>query len=183
MREIEFRIPGVPERKKTVRARNNMPKLQDVSLAWQRGGDRAVWKLFAGLHPMMYPPPENVKAEKKIAMAFRASGVWPQEPWEGPAEVWIDLWFPPPVSKPQWWQDAAVAGRIPYCQTPDEDNASKLVKDALNKLLWKDDKQVCSCTVRKLHSYSPHTDVRVRLLDVLTFAEWKKEVESNGIPT
>ena len=39
-----------------------------------------------------------------------------------------------------------------HLQTPDSDNIAKAVMDALNKVVWHDDKQVCVVTVIKVWS-------------------------------
>ncbi|MFC5773709.1 MULTISPECIES: RusA family crossover junction endodeoxyribonuclease [Ectobacillus] len=48
---------------------------------------------------------------------------------------------------------------------PDVDNYVKGIKDACNKVLWKDDSQVVELRVSKWYSEKPRIEVAVQLLD------------------
>lgn len=101
--------------------------------------------IFNG-HPRMYLPVQHpvhafkkaIKAEWKGSPFFKA--------FEGPVEIDIQCWFPRPKSK-QWKRKTNTAYR--HTTKPDIDNVTKAVLDALNKLAWHDDAQVCGITVRK----------------------------------
>lgn len=45
---------------------------------------------------------------------------------------------------------------------PDADNISKIVKDALNTVVWRDDAQVVKLTVEKFYGERPRVDVVIR---------------------
>ena len=51
--------------------------------------------------------------------------------------------------------------QLPHIKTPDCDNLTKLVMDALNKVLYKDDCQVFTLNVEKWQSANPRTEVTI----------------------
>ena len=45
---------------------------------------------------------------------------------------------------------------------PDSDNLAKLVKDALNKVFWKDDSLVCDLNIKKRYDHdNPRTEITI----------------------
>lgn len=72
---------------------------------------------------------------------------------------------------PSSWNKAkrldALAGRIKPVSKPDTDNILKIVKDALNGVLWKDDAQVVSDKIEKVYAVMPRLKVKVFYLDRL----------------
>ena len=47
---------------------------------------------------------------------------------------------------------------------PDVDNCSKLVLDALNGILWRDDAQICELSVTRRYADAPQATLKVRAL-------------------
>ena len=83
---------------------------------------------------------------------------------EGPVEVSIRLIVPPPASWSQKKQREALDGRIFPTSKPDIDNVVKGIFDAMNNIVFLDDKQVVELTVRKLYAERAEAEVEVRPL-------------------
>lgn len=86
----------------------------------------------------------------------RAMGASP--PIEGPVELSISAIYLRPKSKLR---------RMDLWKTsrPDADNISKLIKDALNTVAWRDDAQVASLHVWKQFGAIPRTVVKIVAMD------------------
>ena len=80
---------------------------------------------------------------------------------EGPVAVQIALHVTPPASWSQKKQLSALAREIRPTTKPDMDNVIKGIFDAMNEIVWRDDKQVCELRVVKL--YSPAAQARVEV--------------------
>jgi Holliday junction resolvase RusA-like endonuclease len=76
-------------------------------------------------------------------------------PIEGPVELSISAFYMRPKSK---------RGAVWKTSRPDADNISKLIKDALNTVAWRDDAQVCSLHVWK--QYGDFARVSVRIVEL-----------------
>ena len=134
--------------------------------------------------PLAYPEPKGVAWEKEIYSIFwgeRAQGNAPEEPWDGPVKVRLDLYLPIPSGKRKRWREWAISdGHVPATSKPDGDNVAKLVIDALNakekknskgeKVLiqtgaWKDDAQITECLTRKFYSDVPRVEVELEFCE------------------
>jgi Holliday junction resolvase RusA-like endonuclease len=80
---------------------------------------------------------------------------------EGPLALLVEVRLPVPVSWPKRRRADALAGLVHPTGKPDWDNLGKLVADAANGVLWRDDAQVVQATVRKLYSDAATTIVQV----------------------
>ena len=98
-----------------------------------------------------------VKMQADAAMAGRP-------PIEGAADVEIALFVTPPASWSQKKQRAALAGETFPISKPDVDNVIKGIFDAMNDIVWRDDKQVVNLVVRKRYADTPMARVIVRQL-------------------
>lgn len=89
-------------------------------------------------------------------------------PLVGPIHLELTFVMPRPTSM-QWKKKAMP--RDWHVVVPDDDNMEKAVRDGLNQLVWRDDRQICSKIVRKViasGSEMPRTLVVVTdLTDVL----------------
>ena len=94
-----------------------------------------------------YTPTETVKAEHQIQA--RASEEYPRLPYEGPVELRVSVFLLKPKSKPK------TRPCFPTSK-PDWDNYGKLVSDALNGIVWRDDAQVTRATVDKRYCSEEH---------------------------
>lgn len=105
-----------------------------------RAGTRGVDRRRDKPHPVKKWR-ETVRAHVEIAI--RQSGI---KRYSGPLSLELTFILPRPKSKirktkpnPNYWRD----------QTPDGDNLSKAVLDALNGVLWDDDRMIAELVVRK----------------------------------
>ena len=104
------------------------------------------------------------KGDKKVETVIRyldyknelsivARSQYKGEPLTGP--VYLGLIFHMPM--PQSWSDKKkkrMDGQ-PHDKRPDRDNLEKGVCDAFNKIIWKDDGQICDGPIRQLYNFEP----------------------------
>ena len=96
-----------------------------------------------------------VKVKAQEAMAGR-------QPMEGAVCVVIHLFVTPPASWSQKKQREAVSCRgIFPTSKPDVDNVIKGIFDAMNEIVWKDDKQVVDVVVSKRYCTTARAQVEV----------------------
>ena len=108
-----------------------------IPVAWQRAGRKGGFT---------YTPTKTRDAEHQIKYAV--SQEWKKEPLDEPLEVEIFVFFDRPKSKPK---------RVIFPDVkPDWDNLGKLVGDALNGVLWKDDATIVDGIVRKRYCAPEH---------------------------
>lgn len=84
-------------------------------------------------------------------------------PLDGPLSVTVNALFPVPQSWPKKKQAQALAGEVRPTTKPDADNLLKVL-DALNEVVFRDDKQVVDARVVK--SYSARPCMRVEIMPV-----------------
>jgi Holliday junction resolvase RusA-like endonuclease len=87
------------------------------------------------------------------AMAGRA-------PLEGALRVEIRAGFPIPASWSKYKRESAALGTIRPTVKPDADNLAKML-DALNEVVWRDDKQAVSVLIEKRYSVTPDLTISV----------------------
>jgi len=80
--------------------------------------------------------------EKKLADAFRDLPNCPDTPFAGQIRVQFKFFKNPPKSTPQWKLPLMETGHIRPNKSPDLDNYVKLILDALNGILWEDDRYI-----------------------------------------
>jgi len=71
---------------------------------------------------------------------------------EGAVSVAISLYVTPPASWSSKKQREALAGNVYPISKPDVDNVIKGIFDAMNEIVWRDDKQVVDIVVKKRYS-------------------------------
>ncbi len=79
----------------------------------------------------------------------------------GALSVRIEAAFPIPESWSKKKRSAALAGDLMPTGKPDFDNISKIVGDALNGIVWKDDSQIINASFRKFYAEHPGLIVSV----------------------
>jgi len=84
--------------------------------------------------------------------------------FEGPVFVTVSLYVTPPASWSQKKQRAALAGEVMPTSKPDIDNVVKGIFDAINDVVWRDDKQVVTLAVSKRYHERACAVVRVTRL-------------------
>ena len=78
---------------------------------------------------------------------------------EGPVECVIEIVVLPPASWSKKKQTAALEQQVFPTTKPDIDNVVKGIFDAMNDVVWKDDKQVVKLTVSKRYGITPLVNV------------------------
>jgi Holliday junction resolvase RusA-like endonuclease len=99
----------------------------------------------------VFTPKATVDAERGIGWHARVAMIG-REIFDGPLAVQIHAWVKAPKK-----------GKHTHpIVKPDADNLAKLVCDALNKIVWHDDKQIVDLQVIKNYSPDPRTVINVR---------------------
>ena len=105
--------------------------------------------------PVAITPDETVMAENRVQ--GHVQGEWaPRPPLENPLQVQVTIRIQKPKSKGKkhCWPTSR----------PDADNYAKLVLDALNGVLWRDDSQVVRLFVEKAYCTPVHPSQGVALI-------------------
>lgn len=104
---------------------------------------------------------EGAKHERMIK-GIAAAAYGPGDPLTCPLKLTITAVFAVPSSWPKRYQLALDQGATLYHDSkPDGDNVSKLVMDALNGTVWRDDGQVAIVGVLKRYGFPERTEVHV----------------------
>ena len=91
----------------------------------------------------------------------RAADAWTGAPLDGAVSLRLEIGVPVPASWSKRKRADALAGAIwPTCK-PDLDNVLKLVGDALNGIIWADDKQIVRAEVSRRYVEAPRTLITV----------------------
>lgn len=116
-----------------------------------------------GNFTVAYTPEKTASYENLVKMQAD-SAMAGRPPVEGATDVEIALFVVPPASWSQKKQKAALAGEIFPTSKPDVDNVIKGIFDAMNDIVWRDDKQVVDLAVKKRYAEVPMAKVTVREL-------------------
>lgn len=106
----------------------------------------------------------GAKIERAISKLVRAK--FPYDPVTCPVGVTITAIFEMPKSWPKRYHEALANGTLIFADCkPDRDNIEKLVLDACNAIVWRDDAQVVTGNPPvKRYGYPPRTEVRIDFL-------------------
>lgn len=97
----------------------------------------------------------------EAALRFAAQeAMGERAPLDGPLAVTIIAGFPIPASWSKHKRAQAAAGLIWPTVKPDADNLAKML-DALNEVVWRDDKQAVDVHIRKRYSAAPNLLISV----------------------
>lgn len=107
------------------------------------------------------PKAEKVKRylNYKEAISLYVKAVYRDKPIDKPVHVNIAFHLPIPES----WSGKKrreADGQL-HTSKPDRDNLEKGVLDSLNKIIWLDDKQVCSGSSIKRYSSKPRIEIEI----------------------
>ncbi len=100
------------------------------------------------------PAPQRAYMAEVSVKAFEAMGGMP--PTEMPVALQMRVEYIQPKSWPRWRR-----GTIWKCSAPDADNLAKLVKDAMSKIVYADDAQVCDLHVQKVYGLQEKTTITI----------------------
>jgi Holliday junction resolvase RusA-like endonuclease len=99
--------------------------------------------------------PDKTRAAQTAARDVIAAAMAGRAPLDGAVALKIHALYPIPRSWPKKRQAMARAMLIFPTVKPDLDNVEKLIKDAANGIIYKDDKQVTDVVKRKRYSDVP----------------------------
>lgn len=118
-----------------------------------------------GGKPRTYTPKQTVEFENDIAKHARAAmSAARQEIAQGPLYMHVTALFPVPKSWSKRKRTEALDRLSWHTGTPDADNILKAVGDALNGVVWHDDKQLCFVKVTK--HWATHACLNIMVTDL-----------------
>ena len=122
---------------------------------------------FRGGKYWRYDPPKCREYKNKILQCLKWQCGISQDNYEysGAVKVEVIEYRKIPKSWSKIKRAAALENKIRPVTKPDTDNILKIVKDALNGVLWKDYAQVVSDKIEKFYAQEPRLVVRVEYLD------------------
>ena len=111
-----------------------------------------------------YTPASTVMAENLVRV-YAHEAMMGGTPMEGPVAVTIIAKLSIPKSWSNKRRAMASAGMLWPTKKPDVDNLSKTFTDAMNGIVYSDDKQIIGMRVVKMYDEKPGTSVEVYLVD------------------
>jgi len=78
----------------------------------------------------------------------------------------IDIIFYMEIPKSTSKKKALTMEGLFHVKKPDKDNLEKAVLDSMNGVVYHDDGQVCSSTVKKIYSSNPRTEINITSLEL-----------------
>jgi Holliday junction resolvase RusA-like endonuclease len=106
--------------------------------------------------------PDATRNAEAMIRDFAAQAMKGRPPFEGPVEIYINIWRIPPKS----WTKKKRAATKYITGKPDADNQVKCIADALNRLTYLDDSQIAVAHIqRRWDEAREETYVMVRTLD------------------
>lgn len=142
---IQFTVPGQPTAKGRPRFRIVRPR-------------------EAAEFVSVYSDAQTVAYEAKVSQAAKLAMAG-RFPSSAPIEIMLELRMQIPESWTKKKRLAASLGQVRATKKPDADNVLKAIKDACNGIVWADDAQVVTLTVRKLYHADPCVVVAVREIE------------------
>lgn len=110
-----------------------------------------------------YTDKKTVSYENLVRI-YASEVVGNRPPFSGPVFVRIKISVTPPVSWSKRKTSDALLGLIRPTTKPDFDNIAKAVCDAMNEIVYVDDKQVCDAWISKYYAATPEVSVTVEAL-------------------
>lgn len=114
----------------------------------------------------IYYPTGDVQWRRAAEKIFREAMAG-APPIQGPVQMNYTAIYTPPKGYTQAKAAAALAGELPYIKTPDLDNLLKMIQDAMNGIVFMDDKQICRIVTEKQYGVTDRTRVTVTPLPYL----------------
>lgn len=109
--------------------------------------------------------PDRSRLWKKAATKFLRDQMKANQlaPMTGPLKLYYEAIFEPPKSYSKDKREQALAGELLYTKPPDLDNLLKIVLDAMNGIVFEDDKQVRKIQAEK--KYGPANMIKVTIVE------------------
>ncbi|MCY3414659.1 MAG: RusA family crossover junction endodeoxyribonuclease [Candidatus Heimdallarchaeota archaeon] len=117
-------------------------------------------------------PSEN--DERELASIVINHPDCPKTPLEGQIRLLLKFYKKPPKATPKWKLPLMEEGIIRPNILPDLDNYVKLTLDALNGILWADDRFIVEIHSAKFYSNNPRIEIE---MDTNPQVEFKKDVD------
>ena len=115
-----------------------------------------------------YLPKKSRNNQDAIAWYLKKAMGKPFQPTAKPIRLGLVAYFEIPESWPDWKKRMALDHDILPTVKPDMDNILKAVKDALNKIAWRDDAQVTEFSrLGKYYSDTPRLEIDIEVIDKL----------------
>jgi len=114
-----------------------------------------------GAHVRVHTPEKTANYENLVRLAA-AQAMAGAAPMKRPVALLLTMNMPIPSSWSKKRQDLAVRGLIGATVKPDLDNVCKAIADAMNGIVYQDDKLIVSATIVKQYGAVPHVAVRVQ---------------------
>ena len=102
--------------------------------------------------------------DAKAHIAHSVSRQFKSPPLGSPLRLTVIFYFPPSKEIQKKQPDGVRRGDIPVAKKPDLDNLIKTVGDALNGILWEDDKLIVDVRAVKQYSLEPRIGLMVEVL-------------------
>ena len=132
---------------------------------WSRPADSP----FGGRHRFT---PKKQRSEQTLIGLLAARAMAGRTMLTGAIDLRVGAFFEVPTSWTKAKRAAALQGQ-PHRSKPDADNICKLLKDALNNVVWVDDCQVSDLAIRKRYSDTARLVIEIRAI----------QEEDNGVTT
>lgn len=120
-----------------------------------------------GGHMRAYTPAKTENYSNRLSGAAQ-DAMDGRLPLDGPVELTMRAVLGVPASWSKRKQADALTGALLPTVKPDADNLVKLVMDALNTIVWKDDKQVVRCVIDKRYGPQPCVVITAKPIEAAT---------------
>lgn len=111
-----------------------------------------------------YEPKESAEAKQTlralVVQEVQRSG-WIIAHQDMPVELIVRSYREIPSSKTSWFKKAAAAELIAPLTKPDCDNVTKMLMDAMNGIVYHDDKQIFKMSYEAFYSETPRVEIEV----------------------
>ncbi len=128
------------------------------------GKGRPKVSTMGGKFARMYTPEKTVSYEGLVAHSAKVAMNGSQL-FAGPVHIDMDIRLAVPVSWSKKKQAAALADQVMPTKKPDADNVIKAIFDGMNGVVWVDDVQAVSMSMRKRYAETPCVLVSVKAME------------------
>ena len=105
--------------------------------------------------------PNKTRAYEEIVRLHAMQAMRGKKMLTGPIGIRVTAYFPIPKSFTKTKKEQAISGSLRHTKKPDWDNVGKIVSDALNGVVYRDDAVVADATVSKRYGVEPRVVVTV----------------------
>lgn len=108
-----------------------------------------------------YTSDKTSNYEQVVALAYKSKYGRTKFPPDSALGIDIKAYMPIPKRTPKYKLPDLVSGKLRPTVRPDWDNIAKLICDALNGVVYDDDRKICEARVQKFYGETPKTIVTV----------------------